>query len=117
MKNSGTMLNIHSVTMAFMIATARNTCGMDQPSFCCTSRLPIAAATMKTAFCTLVAAITRESSSRGVRLCTSANSGTTKKPANMPIMVRSNMMRRLPGWAMKPPTSSPPTGARPLRAK
>ncbi len=42
-------------------------------------------------------AITRDSSPLGVRLWISANSGTTKKPANRPMPTRSTTMRQLPG--------------------
>jgi hypothetical protein len=66
-----------------------------------------AAATMKTAFWMFMPAITRDSSSRGVRLWISANSGTTKKPENRPMPARSSTMRHAAGLRRKPPTSRP----------
>ena len=76
-----------------------------------------AADTMNSEFWMFTAANTRDISDAGVRLCISANSGTTKKPVNRPMPSRSTMMRTLPGWSRKPAMSSPPTGAAPERAK
>lgn len=65
----------------------------------------------------MLLANTRDISEAGVRLWISANSGTTKKPANMPMPSRSITIRVLPGWDRKPATSRPTSGAAPERAK
>ncbi len=62
-------------------------------------------------------AMTRASSCFGVRLWISANSGTTKKPVNRPMPIRSMTMRQLPGCCRNADTDKPATGATPLRAK
>ena len=116
-RNSGTIVKIQIATSALAIASARNTCGMDQPRYRCTTMPSAAASTISAAFWMFMPAITRDISLRGVRLWISANSGTTKKPANRPMPTRSMIIRPLPGCAAKPATPSPVTGARPLRAK
>ena len=73
---------------------------------------------MNIAFWMFMPAITRDSSLRGVRLWISANSGTTKKPVNRPMPVRSSMIRQLPGCVEEaaPATARAPAPA-PGRAK
>ncbi len=115
--NSGTIVKIQIATSALAIASARNSCGIDQCNSRCAAMPTPAASTMKNAFWMFTPAITRDSSPLGVRLWISANSGTRKKPANRPMPTRSITIRHAPGWRRKPPASSPVTGARPLRAK
>ena len=117
MKNSGTMLKIHTATSALAIASARNSCGMLQPSSRCRAMPATAAATMNSAFWMFMPAITRASSARGVRLWISANSGTTKKPVNRPMPVRSTITRQLPAASMNSPTDMPVASAPDGRAK
>ena len=90
---------------------------MLQPSTRCRNRPTPAAATMNNEFWMFMPAITRDISWRGVRLWINANKGTTKKPANRPMPIRSMMMRVLPGADTKLPTVKPRNGGRPLRAK
>ena len=71
------MLKIHAATRMLAMPSAKNSCGMLQPNHCCKATPPSAASTMNTAFWMFIPAITRDSSSRGVRLWISANSGTT----------------------------------------
>ena len=115
--NSGTMVKIQVVTSRLAIASARKTCGMLQPSSCCSARPVTAAATMKAEFWMLRPAKTRAISCFGVRLWISANSGTMNSPQEKPMPARSMAMRQPCSPARKPAMSSPVRGASPLRAK
>ena len=116
-RNSGTIVKIQMATAALAMASARNICGLVQSSPRWRARPVKAASTMKPEFWMFSAANTRAISEARVRLWISANSGTTKMPVNRPMPTRSMMMRTLPGWRTNCARSSPPTGARPGRAK
>ena len=116
-RNSGTIVKIQIATTALAIASARNICGLLQPSPRCRARPASAASTMKPEFWMFSAANTRAICEACVRLWINANSGTTKMPVNRPIPSRSTMRRTLPGWRRNCARSNPPTGARPGRAK
>lgn len=83
-------------TTALRMAVASSSCGTLRPR-CKSAMARIAATTMKAALRMLLAAITRDRRSRGVRCWISANSGTVKKPPETPMASKSTQMRRFPG--------------------
>ena len=105
-RNSGTSRKMCQATSAFSTAVTSRICGM----FSSSAVRPIAspaASTMNRALRMLLAAITRETSSRGVRDWIRANRGTMKKPPNRPISARSISTRQRPGWPKTSPTDWP----------
>src|SRR3546814_19579383 len=93
-RNSGTIVKIQIATSAFATASARNTCGIVQPSQRCTPSADSDASTMKHEFWMLSAAKVRDITDFAERDWLDANSGTTKKPGNRPIRTRYGIGRR-----------------------